>query len=235
MSETMSKSGSAAVVLVHGSFMDGSVWNKVIPILQSEGIEVVSVQNPLSSLEDDVAATARAIKSLDGPVVLVGQSWGGVVITEAGVDDKVKGLVYVAALAPDKGHSMGELFGNYEAMPGMNHITLDDDGYLHMTPVGIAEYFAHDLPASETSVMAAAQAPTAAICADTKVSYAAWKSKDCWYIVTTEDRMVSPKLMRDLAARMNARTTELQAGHAPMLSKPKEVAAVILEAARAAA
>jgi pimeloyl-ACP methyl ester carboxylesterase len=230
----MPNKSPASVVLVHGSFIDASSWSKVIPLLQAEGLNVVAVQNPLTSLADDVAATKRAIKSLDGPVVLVGQSWGGVVITEAGLEDKVAGLVYIAALAPDEGRSMGELFGAYEAMPGMDHIRLDDEGVFSMTPEGIANYFAHDLPAAETAVLNATQVPTAARCADDKVSGAAWKTKPCWYVVTTADRMVNPKLMRDLAKRMKAETVELDAGHAPMLSRPKEIAAVISQAARSA-
>jgi pimeloyl-ACP methyl ester carboxylesterase len=226
--------GVRNVVLVHGAFADGSSWAKVIPLLERAGLNAVAVQNPLTSFADDVAATKRAIALQDGPVVLVGHSWGGVVITEAGVDAKVAGLVYVAAFAPDAGVAVGELGKEFPPPPGSAELRADADGYLTMTTKGIFENFAHDLPAAERKVVAATQGATNSTVFSAKVSSVAWKSKPSWYVLATNDRMIQPDLQRTFAKDINAKTTTIASSHVPMLSQPAAVAQVIIEAARSA-
>lgn len=219
-----------SVVIVHGAFADGSDWAKVIPLLQAKGVTVVAVQNPLTSLEDDVAATQRAIDTQPGKVVLVGHSWGGVVITQVGVDPKVSGLVYVAALVPDVGQAGGELGKAYPAASGFSHISADSAGYLRMTQEGIAKHFAQDLPAKTTAVMTATQGPVNSKAFEQKVTAAAWKTKPSWYIVSDQDRMIQPALEVAMAKNIGAKVTTLQASHVPQQSQPAKVAAVILDA-----
>jgi pimeloyl-ACP methyl ester carboxylesterase len=219
------------VVLVHGAFADGSSWDKVIPLLQAKGLQVVAVQNPLTSLADDVAATKRVIDAQSGPVILVGHSWGGTVITEAGDHPKVAVLVYVAAFAPDVGESTSDLGKGGPPPPGSASIRPDSAGFLYVTPNGVAKDFAQDLPAPQTAVMAATQGPIFGKTFDEKVSNAAWKSKPSWYIVAEKDRMIQPDLERAMAKKINAKITVLPTSHVPMLSRPREVAAVILAAA----
>ena len=224
-----------SVVIVHGAFADGSDWAKVIPLLQVQGVPVVAVQNPLTSLADDVAATRRAIDLQAGKVVLVGHSWGGTVITEAGNSDKVAGLVYVAAFAPDAGQSSGEMGAAYPPAPGMAHITADKGGYLRLTPQGLAQHFAQDLPAATTAVMAATQGPIHASAFEHKVGSApAWKSKPSWFVVSQADHMIQPALQLAMAQKMGAQVTRLDASHLPQQSRPAEVAAVILKAVASA-
>jgi pimeloyl-ACP methyl ester carboxylesterase len=227
------QSPQKTVVLVHGAFADGSSWDKVIPLLQAKGLKVVAVQNPLTSLADDVAAAKRAIDSQTGPVILVGHSWGGTVITEAGNDPKVAALVYVAAFAPDAGQSTGDLGKDGPPPPGSASIRPDSAGFLYLTPEGVARDFAQDLPQSQTKVMAATQGPVSAKSFDEKVTSAAWKSKPSWYIVAEKDRMIQPDLERAMAKKINAKTTALPTSHVAMLARPNEVAAVILAAAAA--
>ena len=215
---------------MHGAFADGSDWAKVIPLLQAKGVTVVAVQNPLTSLEDDVAATQRAIDTQPGKVVLVGHSWGGVVITQVGVDPKVSGLVYVAALVPDVGQAGGELGKAYPATSGFSHISADSAGYLRMTQEGIAKHFAQDLSAKTTAVMTATQGPINSKAFEQKVTAAAWKTKPSWYIVSDQDRMIQPALEVAMAKNIGAKVTTLQASHVPQQSQPAKVAAVILEA-----
>lgn len=219
-----------SVVIVHGAFADGSDWAKVIPLLQAKGVNVVAVQNPLTSLDDDVAATKRAIDTQPGKVVLVGHSWGGVVITQVGVDPKVSGLVYVAALVPDVGQAGGELGKAYPATSGFSHISADSAGYLRMTQEGIAKHFAQDLSAKTTAVMTATQGPINSKAFEQKVTAAAWKTKPSWYIVSDQDRMIQPALEVAMAKNIGAKVTTLQASHVPQQSQPAKVAAVILEA-----
>lgn len=223
--------GVKNIVLVHGTWADGSSWAKVIPLLTAKGYHVTAVQNPLTSLADDVAATKRAIELQDGPVLLVGHSWGGVVITEAGTDPKVAGLVYVAAAAPDAGQSFLELVQTAAGTPGNDQIQPDKFGYVHMSPKGIAEDFAQDLPKAEQQVLIAAQGPQAFAALKEKVTVPAWKTKPNWYIVAANDRMINPDLERTLAQKMKATTTTVQSSHVAMLAQPDKVAAVILEAA----
>jgi pimeloyl-ACP methyl ester carboxylesterase len=219
------------VVLVHGAFADGSSWDKVIPLLQAKGLHVVAVQNPLTSLADDVAATKRVIDAQTAPVILVGHSWAGTVITEAGASDKVAALVYVAAFAPDGGESANDLGKAAPPPPGSSNIYADPAGYLYLTPEGVAHDFAPDLPAAKAKVMAVTQGPIFGKSFDEKVTNAAWKTKPSWYIVADKDRMIQPDIERAMAKKINAKVTSLPTSHVPMLSHPKDVATVILSAA----
>lgn len=219
------------IVLVHGAFADGSSWAKVIPILQSKGYNVTAVQNPLTSLADDVAATRRALALQDGPVILVGHSWGGVVITEAGMDPKVAGLVYVAAFGPDQGETAAELGKPYAPPPALAAPIVDKEGFLTLSTEAVVKHFASDLPASEARVVAATQGPINASAFGAQVTGVAWKTKPSWYIVSKLDGAIAPDEERFFAKRMKATTTELGTSHVPMLSQPKAVAAVIMDAA----
>jgi pimeloyl-ACP methyl ester carboxylesterase len=218
------------IVLVHGAFADGSSWARVIPILQAKGYNVTAVQNPLTSLADDVAATKRAIALQNGPVILVGHSWAGVVITEAGTDPKVAGLVYVAAFAPDQGETVAELGNAYPAPPALAAPIVDAQGFLTLSPDAFKK-FGNDLPAAEALVAAAVQGPINASAFSAQVSGVAWKTKPSWYIVSMKDEAIAPEEERFFAKRMKAKTTELDASHVAMLSQPKAVADVIMDAA----
>ena len=218
------------IILVHGAFADGSSWAKVIPILQAKGYNVTAVQNPLTSLADDVAATKRAMARQEGPVILVGHSWAGVVITEAGMDPKVAGLVYVAAFAPDQGETVGELGKSYPAPPALASPIVDAEGFLTLSPDAFTK-FGSDLPKKDALVAAATQGPIAASAFGAQVSGVAWKAKPSWYIVSTLDQAIAPDEERFFAKRMKATTTELNTSHVPMLSQPGAVAAVIMDAA----
>ena len=222
------------VVIVHGAFADGSDWAKVIPLLQAEGVPVVAVQNPLTSLEDDVAAARRAIDAQPGKVVLVGHSWGGMVITQAGATDKVASLVYVAAFAPDNGQSIAELNKAYPAPSGLAHVAPEgQSGFLKLSAEGMREHFAQDLPAAQTAVMTATQGPIRASAFEQKVSATAWRGKPSWYLLAGADRMIQPALQRDMARRIGAKVTTVETSHVPQQSAPAQVAAVILDAVRA--
>lgn len=224
-------SGVKNIVLVHGAFADGSSWSKVIPILQAKGYKVIAVQNPLTSLEDDVAATKRAINLMDGDVLLVGHSWGGMVITEAGVDPKVAGLLYVAALIPDEGQSVEDVVKPFDPAPGGAEFQLDEAGYLWLSAKGINEYFAQDLPRSERMTLLATQGYWAASSTKQKVTKIAWKTKPSWSLIAAGDLTINPDLQRAEAAMIGATTMELGANHVPMLSDPKRVASFIMKAA----
>jgi pimeloyl-ACP methyl ester carboxylesterase len=219
------------IVLVHGAFADGSSWAKVIPLLQAKGFNVTAVQNPLTSLADDVAATQRALALQDGPVILVGHSWAGVVITEAGVDPKVVGLVYVAAFAPDQGEVVGDLGKPYPPPPALAAPIVDKQGFLSLSTDAVVKHFASDLPEKEARVVAATQGPIAGAAFGAQVSAVAWKTKPSWYIVSKLDGAIPPDEERFFAKRMKATTTELPASHVAMLSQPAAVAAVIMDAA----
>ncbi|HSI49472.1 MAG TPA: alpha/beta hydrolase [Ideonella sp.] len=223
-----------SVVLVHGAWADGSCWNDVIPLLQQKGLTVVAVQNPLSSLADDVAATQRAIDRQPGKVLLVGHSWGGVVVTEVGRQEKVAGLVYVAAFAPADGESVNDLSSNKDLPqpPGLAGIEPDAHGYLWMSARNFGEHFAQDLAVARTALMAVTQKPIAARSFGDKVSVPAWRSKPSWYVLAAQDHMIPPPAQKAMADRAQAKLTSLEAGHAVMMSKPAEVAAVIVAAAQ---
>jgi pimeloyl-ACP methyl ester carboxylesterase len=219
------------IVLVHGAFADGSSWQKVIPHLQAKGMKVVAVQNPLTSLADDVAATRRVIDAQTGRVVLVGHSWAGAVITQAGNDDKVKALVYVTAFAPSEGEVIGQLGKDYPVMPGIASLKPDAGGIISISDESMAANYANDLPAATARLMAATQQPIAGKAFGDAVTVAAWKTRPSYYIVGSKDRMISPALEQAFAAKIKAQTTVLQSSHVPMLSQPKAVADVILAAA----
>src|SRR5262245_8649766 len=219
------------IVLVHGAFADGSSWAKVIPILQARGYHVTAVQNPLTSLADDVAATQRVLAQQDGPVILVGHSWAGVVITDAGTDPKVAGLVYVAAFGPDLGETAGELGKKYPPPPALAAPIVDKQGFMSLPNEAVVKHFASDLPPNEAQVVAATQGPINVSAFSAQVSGVAWKTKPSWYIVSKLDGAIAPDEERFFAKRMKAATTELNASHVSMLSQPKAVAAVIMEAA----
>jgi pimeloyl-ACP methyl ester carboxylesterase len=220
------------VVLVHGAWADGSSWAKVIPLLQAKGIRVMGVQNPLTSLADDVEATKRVLADVDGPVVLVGHSWAGTVITEAGNDPKVKALVYVAAFANKEGQSGGDLVNAYPKTPALGSVWDDGHGFLRQTEQGMVQNFAPDLPPTEARTLFVTQGPLAASTFGDKVTEAAWRKVPSWYVVSANDRVISPQMERDLAAQMKAKTTVLASSHVSLLSHPQEVAAVIEDAVR---
>jgi pimeloyl-ACP methyl ester carboxylesterase len=233
--QTVHAPSTATAILVHGAFADGSSWRKVIPQLQARGLNVIAVQNPLISLADDVAATKRAIDRAAGPVILVGHSWAGAVITEAGTDPKVAALVYVAAVAPDAGQSVNDLLKDYPPSPAAASIKPDAAGFLSITADGMRNDFAQDLPATESAMMAVTQTPIAAAAFAAKVDALAWQTKPSWYIVAGNDRAMSPKLERAMAEHIKAKIVTLPTSHVVMLAKPSEVAAVIVEAAKTTA
>jgi pimeloyl-ACP methyl ester carboxylesterase len=230
----MAQGGPAAaaknVVLVHGAFADDSSWSKIVPLLKAEGFRVTTAGNPLTSFADDVAATKRAIAAQDGATVLVGHSYGGVVITEAGTDPKVVSLVYVAAFAPDAGQSIGEISQPFAKPAGLDQLQPQPEGFLLLSQKGIEEDFAQDLPPAEKAQLVAAQRKTAGAIFEAKPTAAAWREKPAWYVVSSNDRMIDPEHEKSMAKQMNAKTTVLPSSHVAMLSHPKEVASVIEEA-----
>jgi pimeloyl-ACP methyl ester carboxylesterase len=219
------------IVLVHGAFADGSSWSKVIPLLQSKGFHVTSVGIPLTSFTDDVAATKRAIAAEDGLVILVGHSYGGLVITEAGNDPKVVGLIYVAAFAPDSNQTITEISRPFPPPLGLTKLKPLTDGFLLLSPEGIETAFAQDLTKEEKALLIAVQPQTAGSIFDAKPTAAAWRNKPSWYIVASNDNMIAPEQERSMAKQINATTTVLPSSHVAMLSHPKEVARVIEDAA----
>lgn len=222
------------VVLVHGAFADGSSWDKVIPLLQARGLKVVAVQNPLTSLAEDVAFTDRVIDAQTGPVVLVGHSWGGTVITQAGVNDKVKALVYVAAFAPSVGETSLDGVKTFPASPGLAHPIATADGFLTLSADSVRKDFAQDVPAAQANLIATTQGAVRGKNFEEKVTAAAWMSKPSWYIVAKNDRMIHPDAERAYAKKIKATTTTLATSHVPMLSRPQDVVNVIAAAAKAA-
>ncbi|MFM0201207.1 alpha/beta hydrolase [Paraburkholderia fungorum] len=221
------------VVLVHGAFVDGSSWNGVVAKLQQKGYHVSSVQNPLTSLADDVAATRRVLARQDGPTILVGHSWGGVVITEAGANaPNVAGLVYVAAIAPDLHESTVDLMKRAAPMPAGEGITADSTGFLWLDRTKYHADFAADVPENLTRVLSAAQQPIAAKAFSETVSQVAWREKPSWYIVTTRDRAVSPEVEQFMANRMGAKIVPISSSHLVPVSHAGAVADVIDRAAR---
>ncbi|MDQ1499032.1 MAG: hypothetical protein QOI86_2372 [Actinomycetota bacterium] len=231
------KTGSAAssVVLVHGGFVDGSGWQEVYNLLQKDGYNVGVVQNPTLSLEGDVAATKQVIDTQDEPVILVGHSYGGAVITEAGIHPKVAALVYIAAFAPDKGESVNTLIA--DAPPGapVPPILPPQDGFLFLDREKFAASFAADIPAEQAAFMADSQVPWGVAALSGAVSEPAWREKPSWYLVATEDRMIPPPAQRAMSERAGATRVEVPGSHAIYLSQPQAVAALIKQAADATA
>lgn len=220
------------VVLVHGAFADGESWNKVEPLLEARGLHVVAVQIPLSSLADDVTATQRAIGQQKGRVVLVGHSSDGVVISQAGNRDKVKALVYVAAFAPDNGQSINDMLKGKPAPAWASQLSKDSGGYLRLSTDAMIHDFAQDLPPAQARPVADTQGPWFAGRTDDKVTTAAWHTKPSWFVVTDKDHMIDPNLQAAMASNINATVTHVNASHVAMLSKPADVAAAIIAAAR---
>jgi pimeloyl-ACP methyl ester carboxylesterase len=218
------------VVLVHGAWADGSSWAEVIPLLQAAGLKVTAVQNPLTSLEDSVEATRRALALQDGPSVLVAHSWAGTVISEVGTDPKVTSLVYIAARAPDANEDFVALSGKFPAGAVRAGIQ-QHDGFTTLSEEAFLKYFANGVAPEKAKVLYAVQWPTAASIFAGRTTVAAWHSKPTWYAVSKNDQTINPDLERFLAKRMNATTVELDAGHLSLVSHPKDVANLILAAA----
>jgi pimeloyl-ACP methyl ester carboxylesterase len=219
------------VVLVHGGFVDGSGWQPVYDILTGDGYNVSIVQNPTISLEGDVAATRRVIDEQPGPVALVGHSYGGVVITEAGTHDKVTSLVYIAAFAPDTGESVNTLIASPPPGAPVPPILPPKNGFLLLDRERFHASFAGDLPAQQAAFMADAQVPWGIGALGGAVSQPAWRSKPSWYLVTTDDQMIPPQAQRAMSQRAGAQVTEVAASHSVFLSQPDAVASLIRKAA----
>jgi len=220
------------IVLVHGGFVDGSGWQGVYKILSGEGFNVRIVQNPTLSLADDVAVTKRVIASCAGPVILVGHSYGGVIVSEAGTDPKVKGLVYIAAFAPDRGESVSSLIANPPPGAPVPPILPPQDGFLFLDRSKFAASFAADVESDLASFMADSQVPWGVAALQGAVTNPAWRSKPSWYLVATDDRMIPPPAQRTMAKRAEAKVVESPGSHSVYVSKPKVVAELIARAAR---
>lgn len=221
----------AAIVLVHGGFVDGSGWEDVYKILSKDGYSVSIVQNPTLSLEDDVAVTRRIIDAQNGPVVLVGHSYGGAVITEAGNDPKVAGLVYIAAFAPDKGESVGSLIK--AAPPGapVPPILPPQQGFLFLDANKFAASFAADVQKDKADFMARSQVPWGLDALNGSVTEPAWRNKPSWYLVASDDKMIPPPAQRSMSKRAGSTVVEVKGSHAVYVSRPDAVAALIEKAA----
>ena len=229
-----SESGVRNVVLVHGGFVDGSGWQAVHDLLTKDGYRVAVVQNPTLTLEDDAAVTRRTIDDLDGPVVLVGHSYGGAVITEAGLHEKVAALVYVTAFAPDKGESVNTLLAGFPADGPQPPILPPKDGFLFLDRDKFHSSFAGDLPAEQAAFMADSQVPWGVNALGGTISEAAWRHKPSWYLVAAEDRMIPPSAQRSMSERTGSTVTEVPgSSHSVYLSQPAAVAALITQAATA--
>ena len=222
------------IVLVHGGFVDGSGWQPVYKILTGEGFNVRVVQNPTLSLADDVAFTKRAIASADGPVILVGHSYGGAVVTEAGNDAKVKGLVYITAFAPDRGESVSSLIANPAPGAPVPPILPPQDGFLFLDRSKFAASFAADVEPTLAAFMADSQVPWGVEALAGAISNPAWRSKPSWYLVASDDKMIPPPAQRSMAKRAESKVVETTGSHSVYVSKPRDVAALIARAAREA-
>lgn len=220
--------GPKNIVLVHGAFVDGSTWRGVYELLTADGYRVAVVQNPTLSLRDDAAVVRRAIDAQDGPVVLVGHSYGGAVITEAGTDDIVTALVYIAAFVPDVGESVKSLGGDSSA-PGSPIVEAPGE-VMFQNRQTFHESFGADLPSADATFLADSQVPWGMRAMTQSVSLAAWRSKPSWYLVATDDRMIPPSAQRAMAQRAGATTAEVAASHAVYMSQPRAVAAIIRQA-----
>ncbi|MFF3674436.1 alpha/beta fold hydrolase [Streptomyces sp. NPDC002120] len=223
--------GRGNVVLVHGGFVDGSGWQGVYDALTADGYRVAVVQNPTLSLEGDVAATRQVIEGMPGPVTLVGHSYGGVVITEAGNHPKVNALVYIAAFAPDKGESVGTLIADPPPGAPVPPILPPDNGFLFLDRDRFAASFAGDLPSAQAAFMADSQVPWGVDALGGTVSQPAWRTKRSWYLIATDDRMIPPPAQHAMSERIGARTVEVAASHSVYVSQPAAVADLVKQAA----
>jgi len=224
---------SETIVLVHGGFVDGAGWEGVYRILKKDGYNVSIVQNPTTSLADDVAATRQVVAQAKGPVVLVGHSYGGAVITEAGNDPKVSRLVYITAFAPDKGESVASLIKNPPPGAPVPPILPPEDGYLFLDRAKFADSFAADVDAEKAAFMADSQVPWGIHALEGAVTEPAWRTKPSWYLVATDDRMIPPPAQQSMAQRAGATVLESKGSHAIYVSRPEAVASIIKSAARA--
>ena len=224
-------SATMSIVLVHGGFVDGSGWAAVYRILKKDGYDVAVVQNPTLSLADDVAVTRRAIAAQGGRVLLVGHSYGGVVITEAGTDPKVAALVYIAAFAPDQGESVSSLIKNPPPGAPVPPILPPQDGFLFLEPAKFHLSFAADVDVDTAAFMASSQVPWGVEALTGTITEPAWRTKPSWYLVATEDRMIPPPAQRDMSKRAGSRVMEVAGSHAIYVSQPNSVAAFIEKAA----
>jgi pimeloyl-ACP methyl ester carboxylesterase len=220
-----------AIVLVHGGFVDGSGWEDVYRILRKDGYDVSIVQNPTTSLADDVAATKRVIAEQKGPVILVGHSYGGVVITEAGNDPKVTGLVYIAAFAPDRGESVSALIKDPPPGAPVPPILPPQEGFLALDKTKFAASFAADVSPEKAEFMANSQVPWGIDALNGAVTQPAWRSKPSWYLVATDDRMIPPPAQRSMSKRAGSSVVEVDGSHAVYVSQPEAVAELIKTAA----
>jgi pimeloyl-ACP methyl ester carboxylesterase len=228
-------SAAATVVLVHGGFVDGSGWRAVYDLLKQDGYHVSVVQNPTLSLEGDAAATRLIVDAQDGPVVLVGHSYGGAVITQAGTDENVAALVYIAAFAPDTGESVNTLIADPPPGAPVPPILPPTNGFLFLDREKFHASFAGDLPADEATFMADSQVPWGVDALGGAITEPAWRTKPSWYLVATEDRMIPPPAQRAMAERAGSTTTEVAGSHAIYVSQPSAVAALVKQAASALA
>jgi len=235
MSQVSTSTVVKNVVLVHGGFVDGSGWQGVYKALKKNGYAVTIVQNSTFSLADDVAVTRRAIAAQNGPVILVGHSYGGVVITEAGNDPKVEGLVYIAAFAPDKGESVSALIKDPPPGAPVPPILPPQDGYLFLDRTKFAESFAADVSPDAAEFMADSQVPWGVEALSGAISQPAWKKKPSWYLVSTEDKMIPPDAQRAMSKRAGSTVVEVKGSHAVYVSQPQAVASLIEKAAKGAA
>jgi pimeloyl-ACP methyl ester carboxylesterase len=226
------KRNNVTAVLVHAAWADGSSWNKVTSKLQRQGYNVVAAQLPLTSLSDDVTALRRVLRSQDGPVVLVGHSYGGAVVAAAAADDpKVKALIFIAAVVPDEGETVGQIFHRAASHPKAPKLQPDEDGLLWVTVDAFRNAIAPDASPEETALMAAAQKPIALKCLGEPLTKAAWREKPSWFLIAENDRMVSPETQRYTAVRMKSEIVSLPVDHTPLASQPGAVVDLIADAA----
>ena len=231
MAQSNSK-GLNNIILIHGAFADGSCWSKVIAQLQSKGYNVIAAQNPLISHADDVAAVRRVIAQMDGPVLLVAHSFGGMVATDVGNDPKVSGLVYVAALVPEEGQSANDINAMMPTTGIEKEFQISADGFVFLPMKTVDERFAPDASPEERKLIFATQVPLAASAGEEKVQNPAWKNKPSWFIVATQDKVINPDLERYKAKLIKATTIELVSSHVPMISQPDKVTDFIITAAQ---
>lgn len=225
-------SENITVIAVHGAWADGSSWKDVILGLERNGVRVIAAPIPLTSLGDDAAALKRTISRIQGPVIVAGHAYAGAVIATAN-DERVKALVYIAALAPDEGETVAQVFYRDERHAQSPQLAPDGDGFIWMPEEGFRNAFAQHATADQLALSAAVQRPIALKCIQEPVAKPAWRSKPSWYLIAEEDRMINPKTQHFMAARMNATTRSLAVDHTPLLTAPESVVDIILEAKRA--